>query len=70
MQQTLWGVARRGLFVEHGQILINFFPQLARGLKLTAPAMNIHDAVTCTMFNNYYAPKESIIDAIKVNKNG
>ena len=42
------------------------FFQLARGQKLTCPAMNIHDAVTCTMFNNYYAPKESIIDAIKV----
>ena len=40
--------------------------QLSRSQKLTAPAMNIHDAVTCTMFNNYYAPKESIVDAVKV----
>ena len=40
--------------------------QLARGQKLTSPAMNIHDAVTCTIFNNYYSPKESVIDAVKV----
>jgi hypothetical protein len=30
--------------------------------------MNIHDAVTCTIFNNYYSPKESVIDAIKVRR--
>jgi hypothetical protein len=30
--------------------------------------MNIHDAVTCTIFNNYYSPKESVIDAIKVSR--
>jgi len=32
---------------------------------LYAPAINIHDAVTRTMINNYYCQKESIVDTLK-----
>lgn len=39
--------------------------QLARSTKLTAPAINVFDAVTRTMVTNYYCQKESIVDAIK-----
>ena len=28
--------------------------------------MNVHDAVTRTMINNFYCQKESLIDALKV----
>ncbi len=40
--------------------------QLSRNAKLIAPAINVHDAVTRTMINNYYCQKESIIDVLKV----
>jgi len=32
---------------------------------LHAPAINIHDAVTRTMINNYYCQKESVVDTLK-----
>ena len=40
--------------------------QLVKNADLSCPAMNVHDAVTRTMINNYYCQKESLIDALKV----
>ena len=41
--------------------------QLVKNADLSCPAMNVHDAVTRTMLNNFYCQKESVIDALKVN---
>ena len=40
--------------------------QLVKNAALNCPAMNVHDAVTRTMLNNFYCQKESLIDALKV----
>ena len=40
--------------------------QLVKNCELTCPAMNVHDAVTRTMLNNFYCQKESLIDGLKV----
>ena len=40
--------------------------QLVKNAALSCPAMNVHDAVTRTMLNNFYCQKESLIDALKV----
>ena len=45
---------------------LTFLLQLSKNGKLTAPAINVHDAVTRTMINNYYCQKESIVDVLKV----
>ena len=34
--------------------------QLVKNADLSCPAMNVHDAVTRTMINNYYCQKESL----------
>ncbi|XP_062522224.1 S-adenosylhomocysteine hydrolase-like protein 1 [Corticium candelabrum] len=39
--------------------------QMAQGGKLCVPAMNVHDSVTKTKFDNFYYCRESIIDSIK-----
>ncbi|XP_065828870.1 S-adenosylhomocysteine hydrolase-like protein 1 [Oscarella lobularis] len=39
--------------------------QLAQKHKLSVPAMNVHDSVTKTKFDNYYYCRESVIDSIK-----
>ena len=44
-----------------------FLFQLSKSSKLIAPAINVHDAITRTMVNNFYCQKESIIDVIKVH---
>lgn len=36
--------------------------QLSKAGKLNVPAMNVNDSVTKTMFDNFYACRESIID--------
>ena len=41
--------------------------QLVKNADLSCPAINVHDAVTRTMLNNFYCQKESVIDALKVN---
>jgi len=51
--------------VEESTTGVHRLYQLSRNGKLTAPAMNVHDAVTRTMVNNYYCQKESIIDVLK-----
>eukprot|EP00116_Pleurobrachia_bachei_P011469 sb/3471731/ len=38
---------------------------LSRAGKLPAPVMNVNESVTKTKFDNYFASKESITDAIK-----
>ena len=40
--------------------------QMVKSNQLFAPAINVHDAVTRTMLNNYYCQKESVIDTLKV----
>ena len=32
---------------------------------MSSPAMNTHDSVTKSMFENYYAQRESVVDALK-----
>lgn len=39
--------------------------QLSKSGKLTIPAMNVHDSVIKTKFDNLYSCKESIIDSLK-----
>lgn len=39
--------------------------QLSKASKLNVPAMNVNDSVTKTMFDNFYACRESIIDSLK-----
>ncbi|XP_047737364.1 adenosylhomocysteinase-like 1 isoform X5 [Hyalella azteca] len=39
--------------------------QLSKAGKLNVPAMNVNDSVTKTMFDNFYACRESIIDSLK-----
>lgn len=39
--------------------------QLSKSGKLTVPAMNVHDSVIKTKFDNLYSCKESIIDSLK-----
>eukprot|EP00118_Oscarella_pearsei_P007436 m.36507 g.36507 ORF g.36507 m.36507 type:complete len:479 (+) comp32259_c0_seq7:319-1755(+) len=39
--------------------------QMAQSKKLCVPAMNVHDSVTKTKFDNYYYCRESVIDSIK-----
>jgi adenosylhomocysteinase len=39
--------------------------QMSQSGKLCVPAMNVHDSVTKTKFDNYYYCRESIIDSIK-----
>jgi adenosylhomocysteinase len=39
--------------------------QLSKSGKLTVPAMNVHDSVIKTKFDNFYSCKESIIDSLK-----
>ena len=57
----------RGL-VEDSITGVHRLYQLVKHSELSCPAMNVHDAVTRTMLNNYYCQKESLIDALKVNK--
>ena len=39
--------------------------QMSRQGKLPAPVMNVNDSVTKTKFDNFYASRESVTDAIK-----
>jgi adenosylhomocysteinase len=41
--------------------------QLVKNGELSCPAMNVHDAVTRTMLNNFYSQKEALIDGLKVD---
>ena len=36
-----------------------------RTQKLTCPAMNVADSVVKSRFDNFYGPKEAIIDSLK-----
>ena len=38
---------------------------MSRQGKLPAPVMNVNDSVTKTKFDNFYASRESVTDAIK-----
>ena len=38
---------------------------MSRAGKLPAPVMNVNDSVTKTKFDNLYASRESVTDAIK-----
>jgi len=51
--------------VEESTTGVHRLYQLSRNAKLTAPAINVHDAVIRTMVTNYYCQKESIIDVLK-----
>ena len=55
----------RGL-VEESITGVHRLYRLVKISELSCPAMNIHDAVTKTMLNNYYCQKESLVDGLKV----
>ena len=52
--------------VEESVMGVHRLYQLVRTSQLRCPAINVHDAITRTMLNNFYCQKESVIDSLKV----
>ena len=53
-------------FVEDSMTGVHRLYRMVKKGDLSCPAMNVHDAVTRTMLNNFYCQKESLIDSLKV----